>query len=86
VEGEKLIDVELEKYDASGEVENVIRARTLEISLVRRDRYVEFLFKEGFFVSGDQEKPFYNELYRLPIPNANNELWENAGLFCLRIE
>jgi hypothetical protein len=81
-----LINVELEKIDVTGEMENRIKAETCEVSLNRRDHYVEFLFKKGFFITSDQEKPFYNDVYRMPISNINNELWLDSGLRCLRID
>jgi hypothetical protein len=86
VEGHLLMDVELEKRDPSGEIQHLIKAGSCEVMLRRRDKYVEFLFKKGVFITDDQQKPFYNDLYRMPIPNVNSDLWSTSDLKCIRID
>jgi hypothetical protein len=64
----------------------MVTAKKCTITLIPRDRYVELLFNEGHLLKEDKQIPFFNNLYRLPIPNVNKSLWSDAGLEILKIQ
>lgn len=86
IEAPLLINVEFVKYDPGGAVANHVSAKTCEINLFEKDRYVEFLFKNGYFIADDQKRSFFNDQYRLPISNIEPDLWISARLDCITVK
>ena len=84
--GQELKDVELEHCEPSGKLKNLIKAKSCKICLIKRDRYVEFLFYQGYFETKEKTTGFYNDQYRLPIPNIDNDLWINSDLSFMEIK
>jgi hypothetical protein len=83
VEGKELQEVEMEQNSPQGTLIQLVTAKKCSINLIPRDRYVELLFSEGHLLKEGKQTPFFNQMYRLPIPNINNSLWSDSGLDCI---
>jgi len=83
--GTELVNVELAVMEPSGKLIHVVKAKTCGVDLMTRDNYIEFHFRDGGIVADDKHKPFYNNHYRLPIPNIKPDLWVAAGLDCVSL-
>lgn len=86
IKGSHLLDVELEQTGNVQSLNHLVIAETCEVVLMKEHGYVEFLFHNGYLVQDSKQKPFYNDSYRLPIPNIHRNYWLEAGLRCLVIK
>ena len=86
VSGKNLISVVLEIRSPEGNVEKRVEADSCRIRLVKRDRYLEMDFQQGFVQVGEDRKPFYKNRFRLPIPRIDPELWIGSDLSLIEVE
>lgn len=86
IEDGTLMNVELEQKGEVDSLENIVVAKTCEIRLIKKHKYLEFIFKQGFLLKDNQRQPFYEDQYRLPIPNIDTNQWIQAELDCLEVK
>jgi len=80
LDGNDLVDVVLEQNSAYGVLDKLVEAKKCVVSLKKRDRYVELMFEDGNLVINGKSRPFYNNLYRLPIANIDLDMWMSSSL------
>ncbi len=80
VEDKELRKVCFSEYDKKGDLKKTVEAIGCQIKLFTKDRYVEVQFEDGFIVQDKKRIPFYNDQYRLTLPNVDPKVWQEAQL------
>lgn len=86
IQEKQLKNVKMQQHGEVASLNHLIVADSCELWLVEKHRYLEIRFKDGFLIKDNKSHPFYDNQYRLPIPEVDCNLWIDAKLDCLNVE